>query len=70
MIAVLCTKREYFHQWLDSWICPDDKYKFRSVIRVDDVHGLRFTEVIRIGDWYNMKELTDVMDWIRCEKTN
>tara|TARA_R110002126_G_scaffold101189_2_gene233177 strand:+ start:83 stop:292 length:210 start_codon:yes stop_codon:yes gene_type:complete len=49
MIAVIAGNKREFDDFTKPWVAFGDKNKFRFVSRIDDVRGVNFSEVVRIG---------------------
>lgn len=56
MIAVISGSQSEFEDFIRRWVFDRDQEIFKRVSRVDDVRGVNFTEVIRIGSFYRMKD--------------
>jgi hypothetical protein len=60
MIAVISGKKQEFDEFIKPWVDIDDKEKFRFIGRIQDVRGVNFSEVIRIGTHYNLKNSYEI----------
>lgn len=55
MIGVVCSGKQQFNDFLKSWIKFEDRCKFKCVTRIDDVCGVHFTDVIRVGSYWDLR---------------
>ena len=56
MIAVISGNKQEFDGFINPWLDPDDASKFRYVGRIEDVMGVNFTEVVRIGTHFENRD--------------
>ena len=62
MIAVLAGSKREFDDFIKPWVSLQDSRKFKYVSRINDVRGVNFSEVIRIGTYFENKDGPDIFD--------
>jgi hypothetical protein len=55
VIVVIASKQDQFNQMMRYWVAPIDRKKFLRVRDERDLHGCEITEVIRIGDYWELR---------------
>lgn len=62
MIAVLAGNKREFDDFIKPWVSHQDGKKFKYVRRIEDVRGVNFSEVVRIGTYFENKDGPDIFD--------
>jgi len=61
MIAVISHTERHYREWL-SYIEPQDQNHFRHISRPQDICGVTFTGVIRIGPYWRLENHIELYD--------
>jgi hypothetical protein len=62
MIAVIAGNKREFDDFVRPWLVSQDIKKFKYVSRINDVRGVNFSEVIRIGTYFDKRDGADIFD--------
>lgn len=54
-IAVMCSSRSQYDQFVRHWVEHDDQKNFVPVMREGDIRGQLFISVIRIGEYWTLR---------------
>ena len=60
MIAVISGNKREFQYFTRHWVDPDDISKFKYIGRIDDVRGVNFTEVVRVGTHFKNRDAEEI----------
>ena len=60
MIAVISYSKREFDDFIKYLVCHDDVNKFKCVKCVDDIRGINFTNVIRIGQFFRIRNIDEL----------
>ena len=62
MIAVIAGNKREFDDFVKPWLDSRDMKKFKYVSRIEDVRGVNFSEVVRIGTYFDKRDGPDIFD--------
>lgn len=65
MIAVICRSQRQFDDFVKHWVCHEDRRKFHKVSRSGDIDGRWFTDVVRIGDYWELRDHEELYHWTK-----
>jgi len=59
-VAILCVSRRMFQYWISENSEPNIDYF--HVNKIDDVCGMRFHEIIKAFDWYDIQDIDRLLE--------
>jgi hypothetical protein len=60
MIAVISDSQSSFNDFIKPWVEKEDQRSFLWVKDIRDVRGIKFTDVIRIGSYWKLKDIDQI----------